>query len=287
MDLATKFGALRSLVGPKGPLPGIYQSSGRNPYNLPQERSFEGTFQYDRLNRFGKNFNSYMRRKGYRPIATRKRFRDGRSVIRVMVKKRKDPKSMMYAMYKPITYIFAPRLKCRMTYVEKVHLSGAATSTVNYSGNGIFSIKGANERPMYWDSVSAIYQEHRVDASSINIQMINSAAEGCVVSIVPQVQTTAFATLEMNLEQSKSKHVVMGSDNAADIGTLYHFETTARQYPINPRSDDLTGHWNALPTDQWYWRLYAESNADNLDLYCIVRIVYFVTFGVLFNQAVS
>lgn len=198
-------------------------------------------------------------------------------------------RDMMFRLYRPIVSIFKPTFKTQLTYIVKTAMTGNPRDTEDFKGNDIYDISGGTEQPLYFDQLTAIYKLWRVDASYINVQVCNTGSEGCTIVVLPHLHNTGLTSLEMAASQSKAKNVMMGSDNAVDTVTMTHFAKTSELYPLESiKAHDFIGDEASDPALVWYWRVHAENNVvAALDLHLVIKIIYFVTFGGLFVQAVS
>jgi len=169
-------------------------------------------------------------------------------------------------------------VKYQLAYSTKLHHTTNPRNDNIFTGNAIHEcdVTGSTGQPLYHDELEAIYARYRVVSSSIVVQILNSAAEGVCVAVVPTADATALTAQKNACEQARSRYIICGSDNSVDSTSLAHFATSRSLYPGVVTNSSLSQAGMAAgPTLTWYWHVFSESaTAEAQDCYLYVTIVY-------------
>lgn len=171
----------------------------------------------------------------------------------------------------------------KLQFSKRLHFTGNPRQTNRFPGNSLHDMDwtaAAGEECMYHDQLADIYTRYHVWSSYISVQLINADENGAIVTLFPNGDAVAPTTYDQAAEQHKAKTIVIGSDNAADIQSLYHRAKTADILNHLGKKDDQTNSvFGNNPEYTWLWHLYAENitGAAALDLWILVHIVQNVT----------
>lgn len=157
---------------------------------------------------------------------------------------------------------------------------------------------GAGVQPYGWDEHAALYNEYRIVASKITINIDTTSTDrNLVLVVLPWGASTGIggATLDKVMQQRYTKaHVIDITREGSKKITHYFSTSKAASYLYNSKSYDRD--WAAAMTDnpanQWYWIVYlftADGNtvSSNLISYMNVKIKYYTKLSSphLLNQS--
>lgn len=185
-------------------------------------------------------------------------------------------------------------MRVQLPYVTLQTYSGGGSVDILdkvYRGGSIFDPEFAvgGGQPLGHDEWQSLYQQYRVRAVTVELEVISDSATCAGFGCVPLNTSSALLLREQILEQNNYKECLLGIDTNKGMGKLRHYQTTAQQFgmptDIVQYDDNFRASFGANPNSEYYWHIYAYgfgTASTSFEVQVRIRIIYHVD---LFNRA--
>lgn len=168
------------------------------------------------------------------------------------------------------------RLKHRFVVPATVTTGAGTLSTLQFSCNGLYepSASFAGHQPMYFDTVSAIYNHFTVLSSKFTFSCYATSVYSVLGGVYVEDDTTRTPTLALACaEQNSASYGLVAPLNAGDVKTFRKRWTATEAFGPNPlANDNLQGSSAANPTEQQHFTLFAQ-HTDATQIVAISGVV--------------
>lgn len=192
---------------------------------------------------------------------------------------------------------FPDKLTMTHRYVERVTLTNAAPSAVqtgHFSCNGLYdpNTSGTGHQPIYFDQLTAIYDQYCVILSKIKITFTNTGTVPCYAGVFLNDDTAMTGTTYYDAsEQSNSKIVLLGArDSGSATRTIVRYWGVRKWFGKSPLANDvLRGTSTTNPTEQMHFMYWTQPiDATTVEtVYATAQIEYVTVWTELKDIATS
>jgi len=194
--------------------------------------------------------------------------------------------STIYTMRSPCVG-FPDKFRITLKYVASTSFSASATPAAQvYRPNGLFDIDltGTGSQPLWYDQITAIYQEYVVLGAEAEVDLLNNSTTVPAYAVALYTDVNQSSLAHEALEEFKySKKLIMGISGAAAVKKLRLPYITTEQIQGEADIEGDPNFWSAyttVPTDQWFLiiKVAATDGVSNVNVTARTTIYMDVVF---------
>jgi hypothetical protein len=179
----------------------------------------------------------------------------------------------------------------KLRYVYKASYTTGAYVEEIVRGNGAYDpefVVGGGQ-PQWWDQMSAIYQQYEAYATNIRVTFMQRSGGGgsafLTTGVYPHVESATAPGLSVAMERDYGRHTNFGPNTGGpNVQTIKRYMTTSRMYGVPQEMAkydfDYSAAVTAVPSNQWYYHIYAgtEDGITDVSVYITITVDYTIRF---------
>ncbi len=180
--------------------------------------------------------------------------------------------------------IIPDKVMVKLPYTDVFTTTGAVNEEFTFRGNSLFDPDqtGVGTQPLGFDQYSVFFQEYRVYASKLTMEIINASAQGVQVTVIPSKDANGSGSFVTSIQQPYVKYRVMSGTDGQDRARITNYMSTEKFWGRKVSTEDnFAAAINNNPINQWFWvcEFHSSDNTTIVNVDILLKIEYWAEFS--------